>query len=497
MEHGNWFIFNINIVIIFIYMDLDKLYYKNPFILITSCKNNSKRVELIKTMWLNYCNIPYKIIIGDDISEDYIIKDDYLIIKGYDSYNDLPYKIKNGINIINNVYKPDCILKCDDDVIINLSCLEKYLSIKRTDYEGFVLYNFQFCGGPLYFLSNHSINKIKYMDIIYKNEDFCVAHVLKEYGILPKNVDLYIDLYKIKGVTRKNKKGTLTYQFKDIQNTCVGKHYQNIIFNMKYNVYIKLNGGIGNRLFQIAFLLYLKKCKWIDCYYYNIEKVNHNVNYDWCTKILDKFNIIEKSKPNNCIRISEKHSNIYDVPKMFEQLLNININNNIILGLYFQSYKYFKPIQNEVIDVFSNYLFENINIKDNFNNSAFIHIRGGDYLDPGIHYIDLTNYYNKCIEIIGKDVYYYIVTNDLEYTKNILSKINVKNYEIITKPPFESLYYMTQCIKGCVTSNSTFSWWGSYLNVYKAPVYMPSSWYTDNVLYKDIYYDRVNVIDIN
>ena len=43
----------------------DKIYYKKPFILVVSCKSYANRINIIKSMWLNHCKIPYKILIGD------------------------------------------------------------------------------------------------------------------------------------------------------------------------------------------------------------------------------------------------------------------------------------------------------------------------------------------------------------------------------------------------------------------------------------------------
>ena len=57
---------------------------------------------------------------------------------------------------------------------------------------------------------------------------------------------------------------------------------------------------------------------------------------------------------------------------------------------------------------------------------------------------------------------------------------------------------MSQC-KGCICSNSTFSWWGAYLNPDR-PIYMPSKWFAQtmsNTSNFNFYFPGVIIVDID
>ena len=58
------------------------------------------------------------------------------------------------------------------------------------------------------------------------------------------------------------------------------------------NVYIRLQGGIGNRLFQICFLIHMKHIFPNHRYYYYFnENKSHNTNHNWCIHLLQQFKI--------------------------------------------------------------------------------------------------------------------------------------------------------------------------------------------------------------
>jgi hypothetical protein len=71
------------------------------------------------------------------------------------------------------------------------------------------------------------------------------------------------------------------------------------------------------------------------------------------------------------------------------------------------------------------------------------------------------NYYNRAIDIIGRDKHFIVFSNDIPWCKSAFTGLNVTFIE--NEADYVDLYLMSLC-KDNITANSTFSWWGSYLN---------------------------------
>ena len=256
---------------------------------------------------------------------------------------------------------------------------------------------------------------------------------------------------------------------------------------------------------MIALLLTLKfnnnKC------YYMIKDHNpHNVLKfnNILLNILHKYNIKEFKGNISDFKIKrEKMSLIYE-----KDLFN-DSNNKIFLKSYFQSYLYFKKYKQIIIDIFTKNLFSNIlknKILKKYTNidwkkNIFIHIRGGDFLKSKHHKVDLKKYYLKSIKyFLKKNINYtfLIFTNDKCYKNKIINylKKNIKfNHKCINENELESLYIMSIC-NGCIVANSSFSWWGGYLNKNHNKILMPSNWLNYDIYYKDIYFSNAKIIDV-
>jgi len=143
---------------------------------------------------------------------------------------------------------------------------------------------------------------------------------------------------------------------------------------------------------------------------------------------------------------------------------------------YFFSDKYFsmiKPIICREFQVKTEPSQENKKMIDELSscNSVCVHIRRGDYVEIYSSYFLICNedYYKNGMRYIAehvKDPDFYIFSNnhkDIEWIKSNYHFDYPVKYVDLNNPDYEELRLMYNC-KHFVISNSTFSWWGSYLS---------------------------------
>lgn len=158
-----------------------------------------------------------------------------------------------------------------------------------------------------------------------------------------------------------------------------------------------------------------------------------------------------------------------------ELLQNLN-SNDYILG-QFQSYKYFEKCRLSILEAFA---FDETKVSEETKqmanriketNSVSIHVRRGDYMGvwfyEGLGSVCTKDYYNHSIEIINQKVtnpHFFIFSDDKEYIKNNMVFPNCTFVDFNNnRNSWQDLYLMSQC-KHHIVANSSFSWWGAWLN---------------------------------
>ena len=92
-----------------------------------------------------------------------------------------------------------------------------------------------------------------------------------------------------------------------------------------------------------------------------------------------------------------------------------------------------------------------------------------------------------------------IFSDDIEWCKHNLPSFGKFSVYVEGQTDVEDLWLMTKT-NGNVIANSTFSWWGAYLNKNKPTIIAPSKWFgtkrTDNnaLEIKDLYPENWKVI---
>jgi hypothetical protein len=117
------------------------------------------------------------------------------------------------------------------------------------------------------------------------------------------------------------------------------------------------------------------------------------------------------------------------------------------------------------------------------HNAVSIHIRRGDYLlYPRFLVID-KDYYNKAIKQIStkiKNPVFYVFSNDMNWVKENVDFRNNERYFVDKElgcTDYEELVAMSLC-KHNIISNSTFAWWGAWLNQNTDKIVLvPKFWY--------------------
>ena len=119
--------------------------------------------------------------------------------------------------------------------------------------------------------------------------------------------------------------------------------------------------------------------------------------------------------------------------------------------------------------------------------SVSLHIRRGDYINhPFLNTCDVEYYKKAVMEIlkINKQVHFFIFSDDIHWVKNNLDFINHKTLIVLESdiPDNEEMYLMSQC-KYNIIANSSFSWWGAWLNQNSdKKVIAPKKWFKSSTL---------------
>lgn len=272
------------------------------------------------------------------------------------------------------------------------------------------------------------------------------------------------------------------------------------------SIIVKLQGGLGNQLFQYAagraFSIYKNTNLKLDLDFFAFPKQNTPRTY-----ALNAFSIqasiatakdIEQIKPNILNRSIQ-----YLLPYYRRTFLNeqcefcydpniLKCRGNVYLSGYFQSEKYFKHIEETIKADFT--LKDAPNSANSFllqkikaSNSVAIHIRHGDYVSNNIinsyHGVCNLEYYEKAVNHIATEtnLNYFIFSDDPNWCKLNLGFLN--NQTIIDcnqLMPHEDLRLMSHC-KHFIIANSTFSWWGAWLSLNPTKIVIaPKRWLNVN-----------------
>lgn len=268
---------------------------------------------------------------------------------------------------------------------------------------------------------------------------------------------------------------------------------------------VKLAGGLGNQMFQYAFGITIPNVLWdissFDINHYRAFDLNlYNIDRNFATleqtkKCMNELkfkNPLPRSlrKKFNMSRFIYLKTNAAREKRINKYQPDIFVDNVYYDG-FFQTEKYFKPFREKILHDFK--LMQpldqqNLEILDKIrhSNSVALHVRRGDYLNPKVPLVLLdVDYYYRAIDYIANHVdnpHFFIFSNDLEWVKeNIKTSFPMTFVDINDeKHGYFDLELMRNC-KHNIIANSSFSWWGAWLNTYDHKIVIaPSQWFKPN-----------------
>jgi hypothetical protein len=230
------------------------------------------------------------------------------------------------------------------------------------------------------------------------------------------------------------------------------------------------HGRLGNQVFQVALLFAIREQRGHD-----IFLPRHG------DAIWDCFDLaIPTEGPETTQRFQETLGTCNFDPRVLEQPDGTGFRG------YYQSYRYFEDSKDSLLRflrfdarhrAFSEAILHAYRTRHR-RPVVSVHVRRGDYVTPGAEdrWGDLARdgYYQKAVDAIGDDVVYVVFSDDVGWCRRSLA-LGASHVEFAEFDHCASLCAMTGCDVS-VVANSSFSWWGAYLNP-TSDVYAPSRWF--------------------
>jgi hypothetical protein len=260
-------------------------------------------------------------------------------------------------------------------------------------------------------------------------------------------------------------------------------------------VAVKLEGRLGNQLFQYAFIY--AAAKKLNTRFYLDKSIENfipskyfQLKNDFLTPLDNSFFKINSYKNIFSIRLKRLFYMMLQKVLFKSRLICTNNNQSakeVLSSLtdgcmysgYFQSELYFKSAATEIRAQFAikpQYKAAYQFVADEISSplkKIVIHVRRGDYLDLQIALP--ISYYKKALAAANyQDAFCIFISDDPEFIKTefeyISNKLISESTEII------DLQWLIHA-DICILSNSSFSWWGAWLNANPGKrVYAPQYW---------------------
>ncbi len=256
---------------------------------------------------------------------------------------------------------------------------------------------------------------------------------------------------------------------------------------MKKKCIVMLSGGFGNQLHQLAngvcFCKEMETELFVDTSYYKKKIPNFDTkrNYDLdylVNKPAEKnllftnFALLYLVKKVKFVKVF--FETVLKIQFLFHATSPLNKKCNTFIFVYvsgnlqlyenhYLSLVELFSIKNKIATKAKLYLNEYVRFE-----TVVVHIRRTDYLNSNsIHHVLDLDYFLKGIEILKKNIstpFFFFISDDIKWVKDNFDFKDNSNFKIIeSNDPFFD-FSLLKIAKHAIISNSTFSWWGAFLN---------------------------------
>ena len=263
---------------------------------------------------------------------------------------------------------------------------------------------------------------------------------------------------------------------------------------------IGCNGRLGNQMFQYASMRGIASVKGFD-WVVPPENYDHTANY----ALFETFKMTNVQEKN--IGFVEGEI-LKETIHCYDKNLVDSCSDNTNLDGFFQTEKYFENIVDEIRSDFTfkdEYLKPCKEFIDSLDTTPiFLHVRRGDAIGKEhYHPVAPMSYYVEALKRFDKDTPCFVFSDDLDWCKSqelfksdrFLFNDNIERYDYqsmdgsgsmqYTLLPHVDLCLMSLC-SGAIIVNSSFSWWGAWLQNNRGKVIASKPWFGPSASHLDI-----------
>ncbi len=285
---------------------------------------------------------------------------------------------------------------------------------------------------------------------------------------------------------------------------------------------VEIIGGLGNQMFGYVFSLAMRHHYGEDKVRCCTKAVNDNQGYELDRVFgIEKGDVLDKRFTDRLIdnsrsltarirrRLFGRRKSYFHerIPKYDPSVFQLDADKDIYVEGLWQDEDYFKDIKTKVVDAFR---FKTKNISEEnataltkikSTNSVSLHVRRGDYVSNpqymgflgGVCNMDYYQHALSLLESSEEELTIFVFSDDIGWVAENFAFLEDKAVVYIGHnkglDSYMDMYLMSQC-KHNIIANSTFSWWGAWLNQNPdKKVFAPEMWFLNNS-----YYDQNHIV---